>query len=159
RPRWPGKKIDLRKFSAGRREPSSPAAKLLRERHSTRTFDDRRPITLAELSRFLDGTARVQSRFSSSADPGAGGPVVACGARPYRAGGASYELELYRAGDTGEGRAREFYHSDAGGHALGPIGIRSHELDALWAGAQFAMGAPAVPQIVITIAARFGRVS
>jgi len=26
RPRWPGKKIDLRKFSAGRREPASPAA-------------------------------------------------------------------------------------------------------------------------------------
>src|SRR5262245_61899790 len=42
RPRWPGKKIDLRKFSARRREPASPAAKLLRERHSTRTFDDRR---------------------------------------------------------------------------------------------------------------------
>jgi len=159
RPRWPGKKIDLRKFSAGRREPASPAAKLLRERHSTRTFDDRRPITLAELSRFLDGTARVHSRFSSSVDLGAGGPVVAYAVRPYPSGGGSYELELYLAVDTCEGLARGFYHYDAGGHALVPIGIRSHELDALLAGAQFAMGAPAVPQIVITIAARFGRVS
>jgi len=159
RPRWPGKKIDLRKFSAGRREPASPAAKLLRERHSTRTFDDRRPITLAELSRFLDGTARVQSRFSSSVDLGAGGPVVAYAVRPYPSGGGSYELELYLAVDTCEGLARGFYHYDAGGHALVPIGVRTHELDALLAGAQFAMGAPAVPQILITIAARFGRVS
>ncbi len=159
RPRWPGKKIDLRKFSAVQSKPISPAAKLLRERHSTRTFDDRRPITLAELSRFLDGTARVQSRFSSSVDLGAGGPVVAYAVRPYPSGGGSYELELYLAVDTCEGLARGFYHYDAGGHALVPIGVRTHELDALLAGAQFAMGAPAVPQILITIAARFGRVS
>ena len=63
RPRWPGKKIDLRKFSAAPSEPISPVAKLLRERHSTRDFDDRRPITLAELSQFLDGAARVQSKL------------------------------------------------------------------------------------------------
>ena len=40
-----------------------------------------------------------------------------------------------------------------------PIGVRAHELDALLAGAEFAMGAPAAPQILITIAARFGRTS
>src|SRR5262249_58388830 len=68
-------------------------------------------------------------------------------------------LALYGLVDTGEGRAGGFYHYAAGGHALVPIGIRSYELDALWAGARFARGAPAVPQIVITIAARFGRVS
>jgi SagB-type dehydrogenase family enzyme len=42
---------------------------------------------------------------------------------------------------------------------LVPIGVRAHELDALLTGAQFAMGAPGAPQILITIAARFGRVS
>ncbi len=62
RPRWPGRAIDLRKLSAALPQPDSPVAKLLRERHSTRSFDDRRPITLAELSQFLDGTARVLSR-------------------------------------------------------------------------------------------------
>jgi SagB-type dehydrogenase family enzyme len=159
RPRWPGKRIDLRKASAARQEPISPAAKLLRERHSTRTFDDQRPITLAELSRFLDGTARVQSRFSSRVDFGDRDPEVAYAVRPYPSGGGSYELELYLAVDTCEGLARGFYHYDAGGHALVPIGVRTHELDALLAGAQFAMDAPAVPQILITIAARFGRVA
>ena len=159
RPRWPGKRIDLRKASAARQEPISPAAKLLRERHSTRTFDDQRPITLAELSRFLDGTARVQSRFSSRVDLGDSGPEVAYAVRPYPSGGGSYELELYLAVDTCEGLARGFYHYDAGGHALVPIAVRTHELDALLAGAQFAMDASAVPQILITIAARFGRVA
>ena len=53
---WPGKKVDLRKFSVAHPEATSPVAKLLRERHSTRSFDDQRPITLAELAQFLDGT-------------------------------------------------------------------------------------------------------
>jgi SagB-type dehydrogenase family enzyme len=158
RPRWPGKTIDLRKLSAHSQVGSS-AATLLRERHSIRSFDDRRPITLAELARFLDATARVQSRFEGRTDLGEGGPVVTYAVRPYPSGGGSYELELYLAVDKCEGLARGFYHYDAGAHALVPIGVRAHELDALLTGAQFAMGAPGAPQILITIAARFGRVS
>jgi SagB-type dehydrogenase family enzyme len=158
RPCWPGKAIDLREFSAADSQPISPTAKLLRERHSTRSFDDQRPITLAELAQFLDTTARVLSTFQSRLDLGDGGGVdVAYAARPYPSGGGSWELELYLAVDTCEGLARGFYHYDAGGHALVPIGVRAHELDTLLAGAEFAMGAPAAPQILITIAARFGR--
>ncbi len=159
RPRWPGKKIDLRKLAAPDSQPMSPTAQLLRDRHSTRVFDDQRPITLAELSRFLDCTARVQSRWKGRLDLGDDGPVVAYAARPYPSGGGSWELELYLAVDKCEGLARGFYHYDAGGHALVPIGVRPPELEALLTGAEFAMGAPAAPQILITIAARFGRVS
>ena len=157
RPRWPGKKIDLRKFSAADAQAISPAARLLRERHSTRNFDDQRPITLGELSRFLDSTARVVARSKSRVEDG--GPVVEYAARPYPAGGAAYELELYLAVHQCDGLARGFYHYDAGGHALMPIGVGAPELEALLAGAKYAMGAPAVPQVLITIAARFGRVS
>jgi SagB-type dehydrogenase family enzyme len=156
RPRWPGKKIDLRKFAAAHAE-ATPVTKLLRERHSTRSFDDRRPITLAELSRLLDSTARVVSRSKSRVD--GGGPVVEYAARPYPAGGGAYELEFYLAVHQCDGLARGFYHYDAGGHALMPIGTGAHELEALLAGAKYAMGAPAAPQVLITIAARFGRVS
>src|SRR5438132_7844198 len=53
RPPWPGKKIDLGKLSVAHSEAISPVAKVLRERHSIRSFDDQRPITLAELARFL----------------------------------------------------------------------------------------------------------
>ncbi len=159
RSRWPGKRIDLREFSAAPSETISPVTKLLHERHSTRNFDDQQPITLAELSRFLDSTARVQSKWKSRVDDGEGSPVVAYAARPYPSGGSAYELELYLAVANCEGLARGFYHYDADRHALVPIGVRTHELEALLTGAEFAMGAPAAPQILITIAARFGRVS
>jgi len=159
RPCWPGKKIDLREFSAGDAEAISSFAKLLRERHSTRSFDDQRPITLAELSRLLDSTARVQSRSKTPLDPGGGGPMLTYTVRPYPSGGGSYELELYLAVDKCEGLPRGFYHYDADGHALVSIGVRVPEFEALLKGAEFAMGAPAVPQILITITARFGRIS
>ena len=158
RPRWPGKKIDLRKFPAAPATALSPIVKLLRDRHSTREFDDHRPITLAELAQFLDSTARVLSTSSSTVDAG-GGPTVEYAIRPYPSAGGEYALELYLTVDKCEGLARGFYHYDAGGHALMPISARSQELDALLAGAEFAMGAATAPQILITIAARFGRVS
>jgi len=159
RPRWPGKKIDLGKLSAAPSATVSPFVDLLHRRHSTRDFDDRQPITFAELSRFLDNTARVRSRWKSGPDFDDGGPDIEYAARPYPSGGSAYELELYLAVANCEGLARGFYHYDAGGHALVPIAVRAQELDALLAGAEFAMGAPAPPQILVTIAARFGRVS
>jgi SagB-type dehydrogenase family enzyme len=158
RPRWPGKATGLHEFvSRGQSQPMSPAARLLRERHSTRSFDDKRPITVAELARFLDGTARVQSRFEDRFDDAS--PAVEYAVRPYPSAGGSYELELYLAVDACEGLARGFYHYDAGAHALVPIAVPPQELEAQLRGAQFAMGAAAAPQILITIAARFGRVS
>ena len=153
---WPGTKIDLRELSSA---APSPTAKLLRERHSTRDFDNQRPITLAELARFIDSTARVQSELKTPLDHGGGGPELSYTMRPYPSGGASYELELYLAVDKCEGLPRGFYHYDAGGHALVPIEVRGSALNALLNGATFAMGVNTAPQILITIAARFGRVS
>jgi SagB-type dehydrogenase family enzyme len=159
RPRWPGKKIDLRALPAGPLQAISPVATLLRKRHSTRDFDDQQPITLAELSQFLDGAARVQSKWKSRIDPDGSGPVVAYAARPYPSGGSAYELELYLAVANCTGLARGFYHYDADRHALVPISGPTHQLDAQLAAAEFAMDAPAIPQILITIAARFDRIS
>jgi SagB-type dehydrogenase family enzyme len=162
RPPWPGEKIDLCKSLPANREAPSPAVELLRERHSVRTFDDKRPITLAELSQFLDRSARVQSEWNSRLDLGGSdndGPVLAYTTRPYPSGGSSYELELYLSVDKCEGLARGFYHYDAGAHALVPISVRANELDAQLKAAEIAMGVTAVPQILITMAARFGRIS
>jgi SagB-type dehydrogenase family enzyme len=162
RPHWPGEKIDLREFLDTDSTARSPAVKLLRERHSVRTFDDRRPITLAELSQFLDRTARVRSEWSSRLDLGTGndeGPVLAYTARPYPSGGSSYELELYLTVDKCEGLERGFYHYDAGAHALVPIPVRASELEAQLKAAEMAMAESAVPQILITMSARFGRIS
>jgi len=155
---WPGDKIDLRAIPDA--QQAAPVAKLLRERHSTRAFDDQRPITLAELARFLDGAARVQANFTSRLDlDDDDSPEIAYAARPYPSGGGSWELELYLAVDRCDGLARGFYHYDAGEHALVSLDVCTPELDAMLAGAEFAMGASAAPQVLITIAARFGRVS
>ncbi len=158
RPRWPGKKIDLRELAAPS-EVISPVATLLHERHSTRDFDDQQPITLTELSRFLDHTARVRSKWQSGLDLGADGPVLEYTSRPYPSGGSAYELELYLAVGNCEGLARGFYHYDADRHALVPIGARLQDLDAMLSAAQFAMDAAGAPQILITMAARFSRIS
>jgi SagB-type dehydrogenase family enzyme len=158
RPRWPGKKIDLRELAAAS-ETISPVATLLHERHSTRDFDDRQPITLTELSRFLDHTARVQSKWKGGLDLGDDGPVLEYTSRPYPSGGSAYELELYLAVGNCEGLARGFYHYDADRHALVPIGARMQDLDAMLLAAQFAMDAAGAPQILITMAARFSRIS
>jgi SagB-type dehydrogenase family enzyme len=159
RPLWPGKKIDLERFSVADSEANSPLSRLLRERHSTRSFDDERPITLAELAHFLDRAARVLARYRNKTDLGDAGPWVDYAIRPYPSAGASYALELYLAVDKCDGLDRAFYHYDADGHGLVPIDVPMRELDALLAGAAFAMGTPAKPQILITIAARFGRTS
>jgi SagB-type dehydrogenase family enzyme len=157
RPRWPGRKIDLRKHVAAPSEPPSPFARLLHQRHSTRSFDDQKPITLTELARFLDTSARIRAKWKDSIDPGGGGPVVGYAARPYPTGGSAYELELYLTVANCEGLARGFYHYDADLHALVPIDVRTQEFDALMTAARFAMEAPGAPQILVTIAARFGR--
>jgi SagB-type dehydrogenase family enzyme len=160
RPRWPGKAIDLGKFLAAPSQAPSPVARLFRERHSTREFDDRQPITLAELSSFLDGAARVHSKWKSPVELRSGdGPEVEYTVRPYPSGGSAYELELYLAVANCEGLPRGFYHYDADRHALVPIGAGTAELGALFASAEFAMDAPAAPQILITIAARFDRIA
>ncbi len=149
RPSWPGKQIDLCEALASGRESPPPIAKLFRETRSIRSFDDRHPITLGELSCFLDGAARALPR------PGSPEPI----ARPFPSAGASSELELYLSVHVCEGLAPGFYHYDAGAHALVPIEVPAADLKALLAHGASAMGVTAPPQILITIAARFGRVS
>ena len=91
-----------------------------------------RPITLSELSRFLDGTARVVSSFKSRLEPASRrSPLITYAVRPYPSAGGGYELELYLAVNKCEGLAHGFYHYDAGAHALVPIGVAANELEAL----------------------------
>jgi SagB-type dehydrogenase family enzyme len=154
---WPGKSIDL---NAQPPLPApSPFAQLLHERHSTRDFEDGHPITLAELAAFLQTAARIRAQWTSEADPEHEGPQITYAARPYPSAGAAYELELYLAVANCAGLASGFYHYDAGRHALTLIESRPQEVEAQLSAAAFAIGAADLPQILITMAARFGRVS
>ena len=152
RPQWPGTRFNLKRFLS---EQKSPVAALLRQRHSTRTFDTRDQITIDELSRFLEGTAPVLSEKTSRLESDEDRPA----ARPYPSAGASYELELYLAVDKCQGLPRGFYHYDANQHGLVSIDVSKTMLDAMLMKAASAMGVTSPPQILITIAARFGRVA
>ena len=87
------------------------------------------------------------------------GPDVAYASRPYPSAGAAYELELYLAVNNCEGVARGFYHYDAERHALTAIDVKPQDLEAQLYDAEFAIGASNAPQVLIVIAARFGRVT
>jgi SagB-type dehydrogenase family enzyme len=157
RPSWPGAKIDLRRVPHPPAQPARPFAQLLRERDSTREFDTAHPITLGELARFLEGAARILSTFTAPAEDGE--PPLTFAPRPYPSGGGSYELELYLAVGTCEGLAPGLYHYDAGEHALVAVDARPQDVMTMLRQAQYAMDAAALPQIAITITARFGRVA
>jgi SagB-type dehydrogenase family enzyme len=155
---WGGEAIDLQAQS---NEPAPPFAALLRARHSVRDFDQARPITLAELARFLDAAARVQSRWTTPFDFGDGtvGPDLDYTSRPYPSAGSAYELEIYLTVNACDDLARGLYHYDAARHALVPIEAPAGELEAQLSSASFAMDAEGLPQILITITARFNRIA
>jgi SagB-type dehydrogenase family enzyme len=157
---WPGKAIDLQHLLPESSNTGSTALNLFRARHSTRDFDDNDPITLTELSQFLDNTARVKAHWENRADLGDGnGPMVPFTVRPYPSGGSSYELELYLTVANCKGLDRGFYHYDADRHALVPIAVQPQDIEAQLEAAIVAMDAPNSPQVLITIAARFDRIS
>ena len=158
RPGWPGTRIELSSFGP-RSTASLPIAKLLRERRSLRDFDDANPITATELAQFLDGCARVLSRWESPHDLDGAGPAVSFTSRPYPSAGSAYPLELYLAVAKCAALPRGFYHYDASAHALTAIEVAEMQLETMLGAAQFAMDASTQPQVLITIAARFGRVS
>jgi SagB-type dehydrogenase family enzyme len=157
---WPGKAIDLQQHLAAPSNTASSALNLFRARRSTRDFDNDDPITIAELSQFLDNTARIKAHWENRADLGDGsGPVIAYTVRPYPSGGSSYELELYLTVGNCKGLDPGFYHYDADRHALVPIAAEAADIEAQLEAAVFAMDAPNAPQVLVTIAARFDRIS
>lgn len=156
---WPGERLDLTRAQPQASEAVSPAARLFRARHSVRDYDDRTPITLSELALFLDGTARVLSRWDGPLDEDGGGPVLDYTRRPYPSAGSAYELELYLTVARCDGLAPGVYHYDAAAHALIAIPTRPELRAAMLDAAQFAMDAGGHPQVLITVASRFARLA
>lgn len=122
---------------------------VIEDRQSIREHDDAHPITVGQLSEFLYRCGRVRRV--------AGHGGVELISRPYPSGGASGELELYPAVWQVDGLSRGLYHYDAHEHRLvqagGPEAVHRIIADAVQA-AQ--LSAP--PQLVVVVAARFGRV-
>jgi SagB-type dehydrogenase family enzyme len=123
---------------------------VVERRRSIRAHDDAQPITVEEIGELLYRVARVRGVMHDGHQE--------LSSRPYPAGGACYELEIYPLVNLCAGVMPGLYHYDPSAHGLelvaepGPPTILLSEYSRITA----VMNTP--PQVVLLIAARFGRV-
>ena len=137
----------------------------LEKRQSMREYDDHRPITLEQLGEFLYRTARVKEVYSLEAEQQAlikaeFGEAFDWGElsrRPYPCGGAMYELEIYPVVRHCPGVNPGLYHYDPLNHHLVQVEAAEADIQALLQDAHQSSGAQGVPQVLLIITARFGR--
>ena len=79
--------------------------------------------------------------------------------RPYPGAGAAYELELYPLVHRCAGVGSGLYRYDPGGHRLEAVAPPGEGTDRLLADAMASSGAAERPDVLIVVAARFGRVN
>lgn len=127
-----------------------PFTRVLEGRRSIREYG-KRPITDQQLGEFLYRSARIKELQTSA--------LQDVSRRPYAGGGAIYELELYPSVRCCAGIPPGLYHYCPKGHRLAKICGQTEAVDALLRNAAVLAGLAEMPQILITIAARFQRLS
>jgi SagB-type dehydrogenase family enzyme len=132
-----------------------PLTRVLEQRRSVRDYGDR-PITAEQLGEFLYRVARVRQIVER--DP-ACGLLYEASNRPYPSGGATYDLEFYVTVGTCTGIASGLYHYDPLDHQLCKVAERDTHVEALLNYARLSAGLASEPQVLITLASRFQRVS
>jgi SagB-type dehydrogenase family enzyme len=143
--------IDLFKPDMERLEERDfPFSLVLEHRRSIREYADR-PITDRQLGEFLYRSARVKELIRSE--------IQDVSRRPCPGGGAIHELELYLTIDSCENIPPGLYHYCPKGHRLERLSSRNELTDALFREAMRSTGQDGRPQVLITIAARFQRLS
>lgn len=137
----------------------------LEKRQSMREYDDHRPITVEQLGEFLYRTARVKEIYTleaeqqalSKAEFGEAFDWGELSRRPYPCGGAMYELEIYPVVRHCAGVNPGLYHYDPLNHHLVQLDAAEADLQALLQDAHQSSGAQGMPQVLLIITARFGR--
>jgi SagB-type dehydrogenase family enzyme len=129
-------------------EPS--LTQVLEQRRSVREHDDAAPITLAQLGELLFRTSRVR-QIVASPD---GQEVVD---KPTPGGGALHELEIYPMVSNCAGLAPGLWHYRSGDHELELVSEPTPATTTLVATARATCLMEADPQVVLIVAARFGR--
>jgi SagB-type dehydrogenase family enzyme len=130
-------------------DPSLTA--VMEARSSIRDYGDS-PMTIAQLGEFLYRVARIKEIYNR-------GEMDELTKRPYPSAGASYEMEFYLTIDRCKGLTPGFYWYDPLNHALAFIQEPNKNTERLLLDAQQSAGCPYRPQVLITLAARFQRVS
>jgi SagB-type dehydrogenase family enzyme len=144
-----GEKVSLdRPESNALPSPEPPLRQVLDLRRSIRRFGNQ-PITVSQVGEFLFRSARVVD-----ANPKAGWPK-----RPYPSGGACYELECYLAVKKCSGLAAGLYHYQPFDHDLTRLPAPEQDVAELLRDAWRAAAREDDPQVLVILAARFGRVA
>jgi SagB-type dehydrogenase family enzyme len=138
---------------AERNDP--PLGRVLDERRSIRAYASE-PVSAEQLGEFLYRVARVRS--VEDADP-TQGRYYALSRRPYPSGGATYDLELYVTINVCTRLPPGLYHYDPLDHELRKLSDRDERVEALLHYASMSTGVPHLPQVLITLASRFQRLS
>ena len=125
----------------------------IESRQSIREYDDR-PITLNQLGEFLYRCARVKEVYTPDEDLM---NIGECTKRPYPSGGALYELEIYPVINRCQGLDSGLYHYQPLSHTLHLVSDWNPEVEALIFDAWKSTGQQDVPQVLLIVTARFGR--
>ncbi len=134
---------------AALRTSDDPLTKVVEARRTVRTHDDAAPITVDQLGEFLFRCARDKWLVER------GGAQYL--SRPYPAGGSAYELEIYPVVRRVAGLEAGLYHYDAQEHALRPRRGPERPVRRLLRLAANMAGTASQPQVLLVMAARFGR--
>lgn len=113
-----------------------------------------RPITLSQLGEFLYRCARVKEVYTFEDDPMNIGELTK---RPYPSGGALYELEIYPVVNRCLGLNAGLYHYQPLAHRLHHLTEQNPDVEALLYDAWKATGQQDIPQVLLIVTARFGR--
>lgn len=132
-----------------------PLTHVLEHRRSIRAHGDP-PINARQLGEFLFRVARV--RQIREPDPEHGLHYQAS-SRPYPSGGASYDLEVYVTVHDCTDIPAGLYHYNPQDHLLHKLSGRTGHIDMLLRDAQHAAALSSTPQVLITLASRFQRLS
>ncbi|MFG2480744.1 SagB family peptide dehydrogenase [Streptomyces fagopyri] len=126
-----------------------PLTRALEERRSIREHDDERPMSVSQLAEFLYRTARVRGLRN------VGGHDIAD--RPYPSGGSLHELQAYVVARSVVGLEPGLYRYDGQAHALDRLEPYEGPVATLSERAAAAARMSGSPQVVVVVAARFGR--
>jgi SagB-type dehydrogenase family enzyme len=160
KPRGPGERIDLyRPDLEGLMRDDPPFALVQETRRSVREYGES-PVALRDIGEFLFRVGRVTRTQSVEMETAEGSIALEVASRPYPAGGALYELELYVAVNASEGLPAGLYRYLPLDHQLERICGRTAEIDRLLADASRATRVAFDQlQVLIVIGARFQRLS
>lgn len=131
----------------GCRATDPPMTVVIEGRRSIRAHDDRRPLTIEQLGEFLYRCAGARTREG-----------VDSTARPYPAGGALYELEIYPVVRLVTGLDSGMYHYDPHEHRLQRVCNETAAVRRLRAHAAHCSVMIGQPQLLLVLAARFDRI-